>query len=314
MTYIILVGGIKGGVGKTLVCRTCIEYLESTGKSVIAVDSDREVQDVSGLYESESIGFSDDLRRAMEPDRILEMAEQKPDYIVVNLPGNTYQPLQEWLITTGSIQTRKAPEGQPQFVQFFITDGCWSSIQLLQKSLSDHNDNLPHVLIRNSGRLMSSPDWSYLDSVPEYREMFEKHCILVADFPLVATPVLFELDRKTLTFRQAIDTANSLLARRARFFVNQYNQTFDQIFEQLPNLVEGKLKVPKKSQKKVTLDDLANQLKKDILSIEKAIANTKNLKELAAKLNVSEETLNLSNEQYQKLRDKIPAESGSKSN
>ncbi|NET46874.1 hypothetical protein, partial [Okeania sp. SIO2B3] len=93
-----------------------------------------------------------------------------------------------------------------------------------------------------------------------------------------------------------------------------YNQTFDQIFEQLPNLVEGKLKVPKKSQKKVTLDDLANQLKKDVSSIESAIANTKNLKELAAKLNVSEETLNLSNEQYQKLRDKIPAESGSKSN
>ncbi|NER01394.1 MAG: hypothetical protein F6K17_01500 [Okeania sp. SIO3C4] len=314
MTYIILVGGIKGGVGKSLVCRTCIEHLESTGKSVIAVDSDREVQDVSELYDSESIGFSDDLRRAMEPDKILEMAETNPDYIVVNLPGNTYQPLQEWLIATGSIQTRKAVKGQPQFIQFFITDGCWSSIQLLQKSLSEHNDNLPHVLIRNSGRLMSSPDWSYLDSVPEYQYLFEKHCILVADFPLVATPVLFELDRRNLTFRQATDTANSLLARRARFFVNQYNQTFDQIFEQLPNLVEGKLKAPKKSQKKLTLDDLALQLKKDIQSIEKAIANTKNLKELAAKLNVSEETLNLSNEQYQKLRDKFPAESGSTSN
>lgn len=309
MTYIILVGGIKGGVGKTLVCRTCIEYLESIGKSVIAVDSDREIRDISELYNSESIGFSDDLRRAMEPDKILEMADTNPNFIVVNLPGNTYQPLQEWLITTESLQSRKAPEGRPQFIQFFVTDGCWSSIQLLQKSLSEHKNNLPHVLIRNSGRLMSSPDWSYLDSVPEYRELFESHCILVADFPLVATPVLFELDRKNLTFRQAVNGPSSLLARRARFFIGQYNQTFEQIFEQLPQLVEGELKTPKKSQKKATVEDLANLLKKDATAVKDAIADTQNLKELAAKLNVSEASLELTSEQYQKLRDKIPAKS-----
>lgn len=310
MTTILLVGGIKGGVGKTLVCRTCIEYLESLNKSVIAVDSDREVQDISGFYESESIGFSDDLRRAMEPDKILEMAEKQTDYIVVNLPGNTYQPLQEWLITTGSIQTRTAPKDRPQFIQFFVTDGCWSSIQLFNKSITEHNDNLPHVLIRNSGRLMSSPDWSYLENVPEYLKVLENHCVLVADFPLVATPVLFELDRQQLTFRQAAQGVNKLLARRASYFVSQYSMTYDRIFEQLPSLVDGKIETAKKARKKFTVAELAEQLNKDISVVTKALSESSNVADLAKFLSVSEKKLAVEPELFIILRDsvKIPAD------
>ncbi len=305
MTTILLVGGIKGGVGKTLVCRTCIEYLTSLGKSVIAVDSDREVQDISGLYESESIGFSDDLRRAMEPDKILEMAEKNPDYIVVNLPGNTYQPLQDWLITTGSIQSRKAAKERPQFIQFFVTDGCWSSIQLFRKSITEHNDNLPHVLIRNSGRLMSSPDWSYLENVPEYQEAIANHCVLVADFPLVATPVLFELDRQQLTFRQAAEGVNKLLARRASYFINQYSMTYASIFEQLPSLVDSQIETALKTREKITSSELAERLKKDISVVTKALSESSNVTDLAKKLSVSENKLALEPEQFIKLRDSI---------
>ncbi len=309
MTYILLVGGIKGGVGKTLVCRACIEYLNQQGWSTIAVDSDREVRDISEFYESELIGFSEDFRKVMEPDKILEIAEQNPDFIVVNLPGNTHQPLQEWLISTESIQSRKAPENQPQFIQFFVTDGCWSSIQLFLKSISEHNDKLPHILIRNSGRLMSSADWSYLEAVSEYQNALESHCVLVADFPLVATPVLFELDRQHLTFQGAVEGSSSLLARRTGFFVNQYTQMFDRIFEQLPGLVDGNLKPSKKTRKKVSLEELASQLNKDLSIVTKAIAQSNNPAELAANLSVSEESLGMTSDQYQKMKDKIPADS-----
>lgn len=318
MTYILLVGGIKGGVGKTLVCRACIEYLNQQGFSTIAVDSDREIRDVSEFYKSELIGFLEDFRKVMEPDKILEIAEQSPDYIVVNLPGNTHQPLQEWLISTSSIQSRKAPDNQPQFIQFFVTDGCWSSIQLFLKSVSEHSGKLPHVLIRNSGRLMSSADWGYLDAVCEYREALENNCVLVADFPLVATPVLFELDRQHLTFQGAVEGSSSLLARRTGFFVNQYTQMFDRIFEQLSGLVDGNLKPAKRTRKKVTIEDLASQLNKDLAVVTNAIASLRspcfanaqsnNPQELATNLSVSEESLGITPDQYQKLKDKIPAE------
>ncbi len=312
MTYIILVGGIKGGVGKSLVSKTCIEYLKSTGKSVLAVDSDQEVGDVLGHYGSESIGFSDDLRRAMEPDRILEMAEENPDYIVVNLPGNTYKPLQEWLITTGSIKTRKAPEGQPQFIQFFVTDGCWSSIQLFKTSLEEHNDNLPHVLIRNEGRLMSSPDWSYLDKVSEYTELFEEHCILTADFPLVATPVLFELDQKGLTFEQAINNGHSLLARRAKFFVDEYNRVYTKVFQNLPKLVTGNLK-SEKPKTDFSIDDLAALLKKDPDTIRQLLSESSDLNTFKAKFKSPKSSWDKFDESnFQKLRDKLPATTATK--
>lgn len=309
MTYILLVGGIKGGVGKTLVCRAMIEYLNQQGFSTIAVDSDREIRDISEFYNSELIGFSEDFRKVMEPDKILDIASHNPDYIVVNLPGNTHQPLQDWLISTSSIQSRKAPDNQPQFIQFFVTDGCWSSIQLFLKSVSEHNGKLPHVLIRNSGRLMSSADWSYLDAVSEYREALENNCVLVADFPLVATPVLFELDRQHLTFQGAVEGSSNLLARRTGFFVNQYTQMFDRIFEQLPGLVDGNLNptTTKRTRKKVTIEDLASQLNKDDSVVRDAIAQSNNLQELATNLSVSEESLGITPEQYQKMKDKIPA-------
>lgn len=310
MTYILLVGGIKGGVGKTLVCRACIEYLNQQGFSTIAIDSDREVQDVSEFYESELIAFSEDFRKIMEPDKILEMAETNPDYIVVNLPGNTYQPLQEWLITTESIQSRKAPKNQPQFVQFFVTDGCWSSIQLFLKSLAEHGDKLPHVLIRNSGRLMSAPDWSYLDAVSEYREARENHCVAIADFPLIATPVLFELDRKHLTFQGAVEGSNSLLAKRTGYFINQFTGMFDHLFEQLPGLIDGKLTEKKtRKNKKLSIEDLASQLNKDVSTVTNAIAQSNNPDELASSLSISEISLEITSEQFQKMKDKLPANS-----
>ena len=311
MTYIILVGGIKGGVGKTLVCRACIEYLRGKGSSTIAIDSDREVQDISEFYESELITFSEDLRKVMEPDKILEMAETNPDYIVVNLPGNTYQPLQEWLITTESIQSRKAPKNQPQFIQFFVTDGCWSSIQLFLKSLAEHGDKLPHVLIRNSGRLMSAPDWSYLDAVSEYRELTENHCVAIADFPLIATPVLFELDRKHLTFQGAVEGSNSLLAKRTGYFINQYSQMFDCLFEQLPGLIDGKLTEKKtRKTKKVSIgaiEELASQVNKDLAVVKEAIAQSNNPAELASNLSIDDASLAITSEQFQNIKDKIPA-------
>ena len=179
---------------------------------------------------------------------------------------------------------------------------------LFLKSVSEHNGKLPHALIRNSGRLMSSADWGYLDAVSEYRDALENNCVLVADFPLVATPVLFELDRQHLTFQGAVEGSSSLLARRTGFFVNQYTQMFDRIFEQLSGLVDGNLKPPKRTRKKVTIEDLASQLNKDLAVVTNAIAQSNNSQELATSLSVSEESLGITPDQYQKMKDKLPAE------
>ena len=189
-----------------------------------------------------------------------------------------------------------------------MTDGCWSSIQLFLKSLAEHGEQLPHVLIRNSGRLMSAPDWSYLDAVSEYREAIENHCVAIADFPLIATPVLFELDRKHLTFGAAVEGSNSLLARRTGYFINQFTGMFDHLFEQLPGLVDGKLN-PKTTRKKVSIEDLAAQLNKDVSTVTHAVAKSKNPTELAKNLSIKDASLEITSEQFQKMKDKIPANS-----
>jgi hypothetical protein len=85
---------------------------------------------------------------------------------------------------------------------------------------------------------------------------------------------------------------------------------FDRLFEQLPGLIDGKL-TEKKTRKnqKVTIEELASQLNKDLAVVREAIAQSNNPAELASNLSLSEASLEITSEQFQKMKDKLPANS-----
>lgn len=107
MNPIIIVGGDKGGTGKSLVCAWFIEFLRRRGRSVLVVDTDEQSCDVAraaGDYGSQNIGrrvvcLSGNMRRRGVclwgescgdwGDFLGALKEEEPFAILVNLATRT---------------------------------------------------------------------------------------------------------------------------------------------------------------------------------------------------------------------------------
>ena len=85
MATIHLGDGEKGGVGKSLVVRTKIQYHLDKKKPFVAVETDRSNPDVAGVYKGlcQYAVFTENEKQADRADRIFEMAMEKP--VIVNL-------------------------------------------------------------------------------------------------------------------------------------------------------------------------------------------------------------------------------------
>ncbi|NEP76307.1 MAG: hypothetical protein F6K29_33110, partial [Okeania sp. SIO2G5] len=213
-SQVILVGGIKGGVGKSLVSRSFVDYMIEHEYPYFLVDADSEIRDVKKYYpEAQVITFSDDPKRMLEPDWIVSQAIAHPGHtLIVNLPGNAYEPLKQWLqvqmpkeakpvedgqpeLAPDRAESLKAEAGFPQFLHLFVTDGSWSSTQMFRKSIRDLGDRIPHVLVRNNGSNRSASGWSHVDeNLPGLAEMLKEFHVLDMEFPDIYAPILFQID------------------------------------------------------------------------------------------------------------------------
>ncbi|MEM9215679.1 MAG: hypothetical protein AAGD25_15230 [Cyanobacteria bacterium P01_F01_bin.150] len=211
-SQVIFVGGIKGGVGKSLVSRAFVDYMIEKAYPYFLVDADSEIRDVQKYYpDARVLTFSDDPKRMLEPDWIIAQAKQSPGHtLIVNLPGNAYEPLKEWLkiqigqalppVNDGSSQcaeSLRARNGLPQFVHLFVTDGSWSSIQMFRESIRDLGDCLPHVLVRNNGSNRSAYGWDHVnEALPILAKTIKDYQVLDVEFPDIYAPVLFHIDKQ----------------------------------------------------------------------------------------------------------------------
>ena len=224
-SQVIFVGGIKGGVGKSLVSRAFVDYMIEKAYPYFLVDADSEIRDVQKYYpDARVLTFSDDPKRMLEPDWIIAQAKKSPGHtLIVNLPGNAYEPLKEWLkIQIGQAlpaandgtpqfaESLSARNGLPQFVHLFVTDGSWSSIQMFRESIRDLGDCLPHVLVRNNGSNRSAYGWEHVnEALPILAKTIKEYQVLDVEFPDIYAPVLFHIDKQVDMVRD--DDGNPLL-------------------------------------------------------------------------------------------------------
>ena len=97
MSVIHLIDGEKGGVGKSFIARTMIQYGLDRNLSFVAVESDRSNPDVSRVYQDicKFAVFSEDEKQADKADRIFEYAIEKP--VIVSLPSQVERAVQSWI-------------------------------------------------------------------------------------------------------------------------------------------------------------------------------------------------------------------------
>ncbi|MBD2772588.1 mobilization protein [Iningainema sp. BLCCT55] len=205
-----LVDGEKGGVGKSLVARTMLQYCLDNSLSIVAVEADRSNPDVAGIYSDcvEAV-FSEDEKRANEADKIFELALSKS--VIVNLPAQVYDPVSDWINKNGLIELGK--QHSLTFCKWFVCTGGYDSVQLFVKSVKDFGDKMPHVLVRNLGLC---DDWTHVEGMEEVKDVINKYAVQVIDFPKFSYRERNMVDEKQITFAQARDSDEFGIVSRQR--------------------------------------------------------------------------------------------------
>jgi hypothetical protein len=96
MATIHLIGGEKGGVGKSVVSRLLAQYMIDREKPFIGFDTDRSHGALMRFYSDFASPTVVDSYQSL--DAIIEVATEQPELdVLVDLAAQTHQPLSRWL-------------------------------------------------------------------------------------------------------------------------------------------------------------------------------------------------------------------------
>lgn len=257
-----IIGGEKGGVGKSFFSRILLEYFirRGWGNDFILIDADPTIDDVASVFgeRCKKIIFSDSKYEQTQPIEIFKEVQSKT--VVVNLPSNVSRQFDQWFLLSGVLE-----EGVRQLYQkiyyFFISDGCFRSVDRLLKQLETYGTKtMPHILVLNPGRLTCSGTFHYLESYLSLIEGLKKYKIPVLLCPELPTDLQFFCDQECLTYEAAKDKQDfPVHQQRIVSFLRRVDLFFSQLFEEGKPDIDGMSRLSKliKEQKK-KLDE--NQL------------------------------------------------------
>jgi hypothetical protein len=149
MTNIHLLGGEKGGVGKSLVARLLAQYLIDHSLPFLGFDSDRSHGALLRFY----AGFASPVLvdNYASLDAIVEAATEHPDRrILVDLAAQTQERLTQWMDDSQLLEV--APELGLDIRYWHVMDAGKDSVDLLARLLDRHESRLRYVLVLNEVR------------------------------------------------------------------------------------------------------------------------------------------------------------------
>lgn len=157
MAHIHLIGGEKGGVGKSLVARVLAQYLIDKELPFIGFDTDRSHGALMRFYAGYASPVVVDSFEAL--DHIVEAAVEQPERrILVDLAAQTHDPLVKWMDESGVLDL--AAETGIVVTYWHVMDSGKDSVDLLAKLLDRFGTGVRYVLVRNQIR---GNDFTVLD-------------------------------------------------------------------------------------------------------------------------------------------------------
>jgi hypothetical protein len=149
MATIHLVGGEKGGVGKSLVARILAQYLIDHSIPFLGFDADRSHAALLRFYASYTSPVIIDDYQSL--DRIVELATAEADRrILVDLAAQTHAPLSRWMEDSRLLDLIQ--EFNITLMYWHVMDNSFDSVELLRRLLDQFNDKLKLVLVLNQVR------------------------------------------------------------------------------------------------------------------------------------------------------------------
>ena len=161
MANIHLIGGEKGGVGKSLVSRVLAQYLIDHSLPFLGFDSDRSHGALLRFYSGYASPVLIDSYESL--DAIVEAAVEIPERrILVDLAAQTQQPLTRWMDESQLLEV--APELGLNIRYWHVMDSGRDSVDLLKRLIDQHGARLNYVLVLNQLR---GEDFRIFDSSGE---------------------------------------------------------------------------------------------------------------------------------------------------
>ncbi len=161
MTNIHLIGGEKGGVGKSLVSRLLAQYMIDNNIPFLGFDSDRSHGALLRFYAGYASPVLIDSYESL--DAIVEAAAAVPDRrILVDLAAQTQERLTQWMEESQLLEV--ATELNLNIRYWHVMDAGKDLVDLLERLLVRHGNRLNYVLVLNEIR---GEDFRILDKSGE---------------------------------------------------------------------------------------------------------------------------------------------------
>ncbi len=144
-----LIGGEKGGVGKSLVARLLAQYFIDQQMPFVGFDTDRSHGALLRYYADYASPVVIDRYEAL--DAIVESAVEHPGRrVLVDLAAQTHAPLVQWMDESGVLDLADVSGIAVHY--WHVMDSGRDSVDLLQKLLDQFGARLRYVLVRNQIR------------------------------------------------------------------------------------------------------------------------------------------------------------------
>lgn len=144
-----LIGGEKGGVGKSFLSRVLAQYFIDRETPFLAFDTDRSHGALLRFYAEHAQPALVDHYEAL--DAIVERAIEEPGRrVLVDLAAQTHEPLVKWMDESGVLDL--ADVSGVALHYWHVMDAGKDSVDLLQRLLDRFGQRLRYILVKNQLR------------------------------------------------------------------------------------------------------------------------------------------------------------------
>jgi len=197
-----LIGGEKGGVGKSVTARVLAQYFIDKGRPFVGFDTDRSHTSFARFYADyaspvvvDTYEGLDQIAAAFEEEA---SPDQPPRSVIVDLAAQTAAPLARW-VKESDLLTLLA--GMGVTVNFWhLADTGRDSVDLLDRLLETYGAGPNYLVVKNLGR---GSDFSHLEDSPALKKALALDGKVVALGPLHETSMR-KIDLQNASFWAAI--------------------------------------------------------------------------------------------------------------
>lgn len=224
-----LVGGEKGGVGKSVVARLLAQYWIDRAIAWAGFDTDHSHGALLRCYSDFVRPL--DATRMEELDRIIEALDDSNEEVLVDLAAQTEASLESWL-AAGDVIELLSRLGHPLWFWYVIDDGK-DSVYLLERLLDRLGDAGHVVCVLNRGRGQNF----MLFEEAKLRDRIEQRGGDVIEIPPLHSESMLKMDLYDKSFWAAIHNTDPeqgpclsrMQRERAKVFIRNVHATFREI-------------------------------------------------------------------------------------